>query len=86
MDCVEYKRLIGGHLHAFAEWRLTFDNLSAWTKAIEAEQAVLDHRETHGCQTAPSASRNHGTSEFPRGKQHAKGRSSIDFIWGFDQN
>jgi hypothetical protein len=49
VDCAEYKRLVAQHLKAIAEWKKTFDSREAWEKALEAERAVVDHYEKHGC-------------------------------------
>jgi len=52
VDCAEYKRLVAEHLKAIAEWKRTFDNPEALEKALEAERAIVEHYEKHGCREA----------------------------------
>ncbi len=63
MVCTERKRLVANHLRAIAEWKeaahADFNagerpaTMGAWNAALEAEQAIHDHREEHGCDEVP---------------------------------
>ena len=61
VDCAEYKRLVANHLRAIDEWKRTFDNREAWEKVLEAERAVVEHYEKHGCRETSESSRSLGT-------------------------
>jgi len=50
MTCAERQRFVSNHLKAIAEWKKTFDGTEAWDKVMEAERAVVEHCEEHGCQ------------------------------------
>lgn len=50
MACAERQRLVSNHLKAIAEWKKTFDSTEAWEKVSEAERAIVEHCETHGCE------------------------------------
>jgi hypothetical protein len=57
VDCTERNRLVSNHLKAIAEWKEAFDDREAWEKAVEAERAVVEHCEKHGCQAQSENSR-----------------------------
>jgi hypothetical protein len=44
--------LVSEQLKTIAEWKRTFDNGGAWDKTVEAERAIVEHCEKHGCQEA----------------------------------
>ena len=49
MACAERQLLVNNHLVAIAEWKKTFYSAEAWDKVLEAERAVVEHCEKHGC-------------------------------------
>ena len=54
VKCPEHQRLVAEHLRIISGWKKLFDKESteaeaAWAKALEAELAVFEHDQSHGC-------------------------------------